>query len=476
MNTNRARRLTRPLALIATTLACLFLSAAEETSVAGIQGSGYRFQAIAFGRITQFGSVFVNGVEYDTSGASFQIDDQPASQSQLRVGQVVTVKALVNDDGTAGIANEVSFASDVVGPLAQVDLAGGTLVVLGQRIRLLGDTLLDANLPLGGILGLVPGITVRVSGFPNAAGEIVASRIDLVLGGPSDARVSGIVQSLDTAAHTFRVNAQTVDYSAVAPVGTLANGSAVSVRGNFPFGQTSLRATHVEVVSGLGGVAEERGQIEGLITAFNSGSDFVVGIQRVATDANTLFVLNGQALAPNLAVDVKGVFNAAGVLVASEVRAGATGVVAAQGAVESVSASDHSLRVLGVDFTTSSATAFDDASTQSLRPLTLADVRVGDYVEVRGGRPAPGGAIEATVVKRGDARNDFYLEGAALQLAAPNFTVLGVRVMTTPQTRFPGGGLLAGLRFFLGGPNQNVRVRGTLSGHVLVAEQIDIVK
>jgi hypothetical protein len=474
MNTNRARRLTRPVALLATTLACLFFTAADDTSVAGIQGTGSN--AVAYGRVTRFGSIFVNGVEYDTSGARFQIDDVATSQSQLRVGQVVTVRATVNEDGTAGAANEVSFSSDVVGPLVQVDLAGGTLVVLGQKIRLLGDTLLDANLPLGGIPGLLPGINLRVSGFPNAAGELVASRIDLVPGATPEARVKGIVQALDTTRHTFRINAQTVDYSDVAPVGTLANGSAVSVRGSIPLLQSSLRATRVEVVSGLGGVANELGQIEGLITAFNTNSDFTVGIQRVATDANTQFILNGAALGPNLAVDVKGVFNAAGVLQASEVTASSVGRVAAQGAVESVSVTNHSLRVLGVDFTTSNTTAFDDESNQGLRPFALSDIRAGDYVEVRGPATAPSGAIEATVVRRDNAQNDFYLEGAALQVAAPGFAVLGVRVLTTPQTRFPGGGLLAGLQFFLTGQNQVVRVRGTLSVHVLVAEQVDFVK
>jgi hypothetical protein len=55
---------------------------------------------------------------------------------------------------------------------------------------------------------------------------------------------------------------------------------------------------------------------------------------------------------------------------------------------------------------------------------------------------------------------------------APSFKVLGVHVLTTPQTRFPGGGLLAGLTFFTGGANQVVRVRGTLSGRTLVAQEI----
>ena len=474
MRTYRSSQLTRPLATMAIVLACLFITSGDGTSVAGIQGSGFRAKSL--GRITQFGSIFVNGVEYDTSAANIRIDGEPGSESRLRVGQVVTVTGEVNAEGTAGTATEVTFSSDVMGPVAQVDLAGGTLVILGQKIRLLPDTLLDEALPLGGILGLLPGIKLQVSGFPNAAGELVASRIDLVPGGPATARVKGIVQGLNTTSHTFRVNTQTVDYSEVAPMGTLANGSIVSVQGSIPSGQTSLRATQVEVASGLGGAQGELGQIEGFITVFNTAADFMMGAQRIATDANTQFVLHGKVLDPNLAVEVNGVFDAAGVLVARRIEASSAGVVGVLGLVESVSASGHSLRVLGVDFTISDATAFDDKSSQNLRLFGLSDVRPGDYVEVRGAALQPGGAIHATVVKRDDTRNEFYLEGAALNLLAPTLNVLGVPVVTTLQTRFPTGGLLASLKFFLEAPNRIVRVRGTMSGNIMVAERIAFVK
>jgi hypothetical protein len=491
MNFHRAGRQARPLAMIASVLACLFIIVGDGTSVAGIQGSGFRSKSA--GRITQFGSIFVNGVEYDISAARILIDGEPGSESRLRVGQVVTVEGEVNAEGTAGDATDVTFSSDVRGPIAQVNLADGSLVILGQRIRILSDTILD-GLPLGGILGLVPGIQVQVSGFPNAAGELMASRIDLVLGGPSNARIKGIVQGLDTTAGTFRVNSQAVSYNGVTPVGTLANGSTVSVGGNIASGQASLQATHVEVISGLGGAADELGRIEGLITAFTSASDFTIGTQRIATDANTQFMLHGQALGPNLAVDVQGTFNAAGILVARKVQARSNGVIGGliggllggatgapgsnlagvRGPIESVS--DRSLRVLGVDLAVSGATAFDDQSHQDLRPFGLSELRVGDYVEVRGGMAGSGGAVQASVIKRDEAGNDFYLEGAATRLTSPAFRILGVQVTTTSQTRFPGGGLLAPLKFFLLGQNRIVKVQGTLSGHVLVAERIEYVK
>src|SRR4051812_37264952 len=120
-------RMTRLLTLLAATLVCLLFTTSEDISVAGIQGSGFSYRMTTRGRITQFGSVFVNGVEFDISGAQIRIDARPASESGLHVGQVVTVKGDVNADASAGLAREVSATSAIIGPLAEADPAAGTL-------------------------------------------------------------------------------------------------------------------------------------------------------------------------------------------------------------------------------------------------------------------------------------------------------------------------------------------------------------
>jgi hypothetical protein len=362
--TSLAGRLTRRLSLLAAALVCLLFTASEDISIAGIQGSGYAYRMTAYGHITQFGSIFVNGVEYDISGAQIRINGQPAAESALRIGQVVTVNADVDADATEGAAREVSVSSAVVGPLAEVNLSAGTLVVLGQRIRLLPDTFVDQTLNLGGILGLVPGVAVQVSGFPNASGDIVATRVDLALGGASP-RITGTVQALNAGKRTFKINSQTVDYGAVALPEGFANGATVSVEGYIPLMQSVLRATSLDIVNGVGGAADELGQVEGVITTFNTAAQFMMGSQRILTNGDTVFDLNGQTLGPDLAVVVRGTYNNAGVLVAHEVKATSTGLVGVLGMVESVTG--DTLRVLGVDFATSNITAFDDQSNQNVR-------------------------------------------------------------------------------------------------------------
>ena len=68
------------------------------------------------GEITGFGSVYVNGVEYETDGASYDVDDESASDdSALAVGMVVKVQGSVNADGRTGTANSISYDDEVEG-------------------------------------------------------------------------------------------------------------------------------------------------------------------------------------------------------------------------------------------------------------------------------------------------------------------------------------------------------------------------
>jgi hypothetical protein len=111
-----------------------------------------------------------------------------------------------------------------------------------------------------------------------------------------------------------------------------------------------------------------------------------------------------------------------------------------------------------------------------VKSFKLADVRTGDYVEVRGTADSAGTGLNATLVLRDQPEDRVYLQGTALNVASPNFTVLGVQVTTDAQTQFPGqgGGQDAGARFFSNALNQFVRVRGTLMGNTFLADQAQI--
>ena len=108
-------------------LTALFLSliaACGSDTTAGIEGSGSPVASAVTttGRITGFGSIFVAGVEYNTATAQIRVDDQPATESELRVGHVVTITGTINPDGKTGTANQVTLTSDVRGDVGSVDV------------------------------------------------------------------------------------------------------------------------------------------------------------------------------------------------------------------------------------------------------------------------------------------------------------------------------------------------------------------
>jgi len=457
-------------------LMSLFVACGGEMS-AGIQGSGSPVASgvTAVGPISGFGSIFLDGVEYSTSGAQIRIDDQPGTEADLHVGQIITLQGTVNPDGLTGTASEVSFSGDLRGPVSQIDLNAGTFVVLGQTVLVTDATLFDDDFQAPSLTGFPVGVVVEVSGFPDGAGNLVASRVE-----PSTSmsgfRVRGAVQGLDSMAHTFRINALTVDYNGVVPTGTLANGAIVSVQGTTLSANGTLIATRVQVFAGLNAAADDQGRIEGFITAFVSNADFTVNGQRVVTNASTELNLGGATLGLNVPVKVRGTFNASGVLVASKVEVKPQSLSLVRGLVDSVSAAGNTLTVLGVPVSTNSSTAFDDKSSLHLKSFKLADVRTGDYVEVRGTADAAGTSLSATLVERDKPEDRSYVQGIALNVASPNFTVLGVQVTTDSHTNFPGsgGGPDAAARFFSDALNQFVRVRGTVVGTALLAEQAQI--
>jgi hypothetical protein len=467
----RRLRLAFAVTLVGTLVAC----GAEQT--AGIQGSGSPVAAgvTSQGPINRFGSIFVDGVEYSTSSAQIRVDGEAATESQLRVGHVVTIRGTVNDDGRTGTATEVNFAQHLRGPIGPIDVSSGTFIVLGQIVRVSDSTLFDDSIVPADISGLRFGDSVQVSGFISASGKVIASRVEPALATDSF-QVKGAVKSLDSAGRTFRINALTVDFSAATVSGTLADSSTVVVKGTSISTFGALIATRVDVSSGLTAAANDQGQLEGFISAFTSSSDFVVEGQRVATTATTELVLRGGALGLDVPVKIRGTFNASGVLVASRIEVKPRSLSRIHGLVDSVSAASNTLTVLGVAVTTDAATSFNDRSPQPLRSFSSSDVRTGDYVHVRGTPAASGAGLVATVVERTRAEDDSFLRGVAMNVAAPNFTVLGVNVTTNAQTRFigVGGGTEASAMFFERAANETVNVRGTLVGNVLQAERVQL--
>ncbi len=143
--------------------------------IGGITGTGV---FVAFGTVTGFGSIIVNGVEYDTSAATFTIDGNPGFQDDLAVGDIVVVKGMIDDDSTIELAESVEFDDNVEGPIAtgSIDTATGSFLVLGQLVIADSFTSFDDSISPASLDGLADDDIVEISGHVKADGSIHATR------------------------------------------------------------------------------------------------------------------------------------------------------------------------------------------------------------------------------------------------------------------------------------------------------------
>lgn len=255
---------------VCTSLAAL---AAALLAGCGIDGTGVQApeDILAYGRITEFGSVWVNGVRYDIGGADFTINGEPGSEADLKIGDVVLVHGRRDSATSRMVADSLALDDLLLAPVDSIDAQTGTITALGQTVTIIEDTVFDGSIPQG-IMGLATGDVISVSGFRNVARAIVATNIARPAAATTIFKTIGAVTALSTDAPRFNVNALEIDYSAVADtaIASLALGDIVEVRGSLR-NPIELEATNVEirgyVAAALPG---QHSDVEGFLTHLDS--------------------------------------------------------------------------------------------------------------------------------------------------------------------------------------------------------------
>jgi hypothetical protein len=443
--------------------------------IVGIDRGGV---TISQGPINGFGSVIVNGVRYATTGATIMIDDRPGTESELRAGQVVRVEGTVDATGTAGTARSISFNDDVEGPVESIDPAAARLVVLGQIVQVGRATSFDDSISPRSLDGLAVGDRIEVSGLVNADGLIAATRIERK---PASAtvEVKGSASAVDSNARRFRINLLVVDYSTAQlsnfAGGTPVNGDLVEAHGSQDAAGVLIATRLERRTASLEGTSDDSADLEGLVTRYVSSLDFDVAGQRVTTTATTAYEGGSAAdLVLGANVEVEGGFAANASLVAARIEFRRESNVELAALVDSVNVAAGSLVVLGVTVRTNALTRFEDHSDADLPRFSLADLRAGDYVELSA--YDDGGGLVASLLERDDADDRIEIEGPASAVAAPDFTIAGIRITTNDQTEFRNndGGSISAATFFAAAAGREVKVRGALVGNTVLAEQAEL--
>lgn len=384
------------------------------------------------GTIDGFGSIFVNGVRFETDDAEVLIDGESRGEDALSVGMVVTVQGEINDDGVSGTAQRILYDDELTGPVTSIEYSPdgdallmrilGFAVIVERNGTRFDDTTFDT---------LAADDVVEVSGFIGEGNRLRATRIERksrFQPGRTDVELKGRVRNLTTT--TFTLGELTVDYSNAElddiDNSVLEDGLFVEVEGTLNGNTITASKVEGEDEPDRGGrFAEgEAVRVHGSVSRYVSNADF--RINGTPVDASSAaFSPADLTLFTGAVVQINGTWNG-NVLVADSVEA-RRGRIKVEASVEGVDANagEISLRLFSgtVDVLVDARTRFDD-ETDQVRRMSLADVRSGDFLAIEA--YLSGDRLIATLVDRDDPDDDVIRAPVESFVANSQITLLGI--------------------------------------------------
>ena len=425
----------------------------------------------AVGSITGFGSVFVSGTKFEVAGSTvISIEgesDSMGDDSRLRLGMKVRVSG-VNNNGVR-TADRIEFDEDLKGPIENITPDGndptiGTISVMSQAVTVDGSTVFDDDVGNNdGIAGidyrdLQVGMVVEVSGFPTDSG-FLATRIDRqVDAAGNDPDVGDPAVDDDELELKGFVEAVANDLSAITVEGVVFLIGPGTIFEDGLILSADLVGAFVEVEADIVGVDfvavkvereddfddddrngefEIEGVLQSVDTASSPNTFTVNGITVPVTNASSLAPLVG------MRVEIKGSFNADGVLVLREAEQDIEDNVRTEDLVATVSPGVGFTTRLGLVINPTGGSRVEDSASDNdgdhLTPAQFLDrLQMGDRIESRGHEDAAA-AVVWTRVERDElaAENDDFeceLRGPVVSIEGDasgfSFVIQGVTIET----------------------------------------------
>jgi hypothetical protein len=432
----------------------------------GIGGTG-----VTSGTVSGFGSVFVNGIEFETDGASRDVDDEidisngSDDDKVLGIGMVVTIIGTVNDDGVSGTAESIEYDDEVEGPVAAApvedqDMVSKTFeifnftVMVGRNTTVFSGTDYDS---------LAQNDLLEVSGYFDVDGKLLATRVEKegVFPGDSEVEIRGEVSGFN-GVDEFDLGGIKITFGGTTEFedlpGTVKNGQFVEVEGTLK-PATSIAASRIEREDEDFGDDVDQISIEGIVTDFNGTGNFKVAGQRVDASKATFEPSSLEAsITDGDKVEVEGAI-VDGILKAKEVeQRGGNARVSAIVDSKNSSAGTITLQVVQgqpfITVTTDSQTQIEDKRDE-VEPFGISGIKSGDFLNVEGFVDGSGDFI-ATQIER-DETGDIELRGpvdvppTGGSTAAGTVSILGVEIATDGATDFEDASeaFMSGTDFFL---------------------------
>ncbi len=400
----------------------------------GIGGSGQ--SSTSSGSIDGFGSIFVNGVRFDTDDAEVLIDGELRNDDALRLGMVVVVTGQIDEGNTTGTAQRVIYDNELKGPISSIETApdgdSKLLTILGinvivERAGTVFDDVTFDSLAVDDV--------VEVSGFNGRGDSLRATRVERegrFVAGQSIIERRGRVGAVTGSQFIF--GDLIVDFSSAVlddfGSASLSEGQQVEVQGTLVDGVITANSIELEKSAQDRFTEGAAVQVQGSVTMFTGLSSFRVG--DVDVDASNASLQPSDLLLANGAVvQINGTWES-GRLIASRVEQ-RRGRVEVEGPVGAVDADAGTLTLQlvpgAITVTVDQGTRFDDDTGRS-SILRIGDLVPGDFLEVEA--YLDGGRLVATTIDRDDDQNEQTLQGPVESfLPGESITILGITYSTS---------------------------------------------
>ena len=366
------------------------------------------------GVITGFGSVYINGVEYETDNASVTIDGSQSAETDLGVGDVCVLQGSVNADGVTGTATAVICSDELEGYVLDVSSLTngiGTMNVMGQTVTITADTVFDSDTKAS-IADLVANDIVEVHGYPDGTGNILATRIE-TKNAATDIEVKGLISNLNSNLMTFNLGGLLVDYSSAADVAAnLADDLYVEVKTQDPLSGLTLIASKVEIEEDgsldIDGEEGEDLEVQGVVSNITATSFDFNGTTVLFASLETGDDFDVESLIEGMIITVEGYIDANGNFVVEEIEEDHASENEAEGLVTGTTDTTITISVNSVDmtFSVNNETRMIDEQDEGVTPVfyfSLTDIAIGDFVEIDYYTDDISGNKIATKIERDDS-------------------------------------------------------------------------
>jgi len=360
----------------------------------GIEGTGIlagaENQLIAYGPITQFGSIYVNGTKYEIDDAELEFVNNTKA-SELSIGMMVQVQADWQQQ-TNGVLNarKVTFDHQIEGPINSVAHHGDItlLEILGTTVVVAGDTSIDRSIPSNFDVGAV----VSVSGITDDKAQLLATYIALrsdVYREGQQVELENTVDSISVLDHMIHVNGMKVDVSQAnwkqGNLETIEIAARVEIVGQYDADNNRIIAHQVRVKKNDLSLSKgNKFSVDTIVTRYKSIKQFRLnGYTANATEAE--FLRGEQENLHNGArIRATGHINADGIFEIITLRIKPKSNFAVKTKVSSINPLTGEISFLNLKAYTQPDTIYQSKLRAVNKYFSINDIAVGDWIEIQG--------------------------------------------------------------------------------------------